>query len=105
MYRNLITGSGTSARNGLPQGSASDPKYQYAQNLALHYLLTGDDRFRESAEDMALGMTELWASPEYAGGDDSWTERNAGFALLAYSWAAMVSDDMSASFGPAPTKP
>ncbi len=97
MYRNLITGSGTSARNGLPQGSASDPKYQYAQNLALHYLLTGDDRFRESAEDMALGMTELWSSPAYAGGDDSWTERNAGFALLAYSWAAMVSDDMSAS--------
>ena len=95
MYRNLITGSGTSARNGLPQGSASDPKYQYAQNLALHYLLTGDDRFRDSAEDMALGMTELWPSPGYAGGDDSWTERNAGFALLAYSWAAMVSDDMS----------
>ena len=97
MYRNLITGSGTSARNGLPQGSASDPKYQYAQNLALHYLLTGDDRFRESAEDMALGMTELWPSPEYAGGDDSWTERNAGFALLAYTWAAMVSDDQSAA--------
>lgn len=97
MYRNLITGSGTSARNGLPEGSASDPKYQYAQNLALHYLLTGDDRFRESAEDMALGMTELWPSPEYAGGDDMWTERNAGFALLAYTWAAMVSDDQSAT--------
>jgi len=97
MYRNLISGAGTSARNGLPQGAASDPKYQYAQNLALHYLLTGDDRFRESAEDMALGMTELWPSPGYAGGNDSWTERNAGFALLAYSWAAMVSDDQSSA--------
>lgn len=95
MYRNLITGTGTGARNGLPQGSASDPKYQYAQNLALHYLLTGDDRFRDSAEDMALGMTELWPSPGYAGGDDSWTERNAGFSLLAYTWAAMVSDDQA----------
>lgn len=97
MYRNLIVGEGTSARNGLPQGSGSDPKYQYAQNLALHYLLTGDDRFRESAEDMALGMTELWASPGYDGGADSWTERNAGFALLAYTWAAVVSDDESAT--------
>ena len=97
MYRNLITGDGTSARNGLPQGSESDPKYQYAQNLAIHYLLTGDDRFRESAEDMALGMTELWPSPEYAGGTDSWTERNAGFSLLAYVWGAMVSDDQAAT--------
>jgi hypothetical protein len=97
MYRNLITGSGTGARNGLPQGSDTDPKYQYAQNLAIHYLLTGDDRFRESAEDMALGMTELWPSPGYAGGSDSWTERNAGFGLLAYVWAALVSDDQAAT--------
>jgi len=85
MYRNLITGSGTGARNGLPEGAASDPKYQYAENLAIHYLLTGDDRAREAAEAMALGMTELWPSPEYAGGSDMWTERNAGFSLLAYT--------------------
>jgi hypothetical protein len=97
MYRNLIVGDGTSAQNGLPEGAGSDPKYQYAQNLAIHYLLTGDDRFREGAEDMALGMTELWPSPEYDGGADMWTERNAGFSLLAYVWAAMVSDDQGAT--------
>jgi hypothetical protein len=93
MYRNLITGTGTSARNGLPEGAGSDPKYTYAQNLAIHYLLTGDDRFRDSAEDMALGMSELWPDPGYAGGADMWTERNAGFALLAYTWALIVTDD------------
>ena len=93
MYRNLITGTGTSARNGLPEGAGSDVKYTYAQNLAIHYLLTGDDRFRDSAEDMALGMSELWPDPGYAGGADMWTERNAGFALLAYTWALIVTDD------------
>ncbi len=97
MYRNLITGSGTGARNGLPEGADGDPKYQYAENLAIHYLLTGDDRAREAAEAMALGMTELWPSPEYNGGSDMWTERNAGFSLLAYTWAAAVSDDQSAT--------
>ena len=96
MYRNRITGSGTSARNGVPAGASSDTKYQYAQNLAIHYLLTGDDRFREAAEDMALGMTELWPDPQYAGGDDMWTERNAGFSLLAYVWALQVTDDQAA---------
>lgn len=97
MFKNRITGSGTGARNGIPQGAAEDPKYQYAQNLAIHYLLTGDDSFREAAEAMALGMTSLWPSPGYAGGTDSWTERNAGFALLAYTWAAMVSDDQASA--------
>ncbi len=97
MFRNRITGTGTGARNGIPEGAASDPKYQYAQNLAIHYLLSGDDRAREAAEAMALGMTELWPSPEYNGGSDSWTERNAGFALLAYTWAAVVTDDQSAT--------
>lgn len=93
MYRNLITGTGTSARNGLPEGAGGDVKYTYSQNLAIHYLLTGDDRFRGSAEDMALGMSQLWPDPGYAGGADMWTERNAGFALLAYTWALIVTDD------------
>jgi hypothetical protein len=96
LYRNAITGSGSGTRNGVP-GAANDVKYAYAQNLALHYLLTGDDRFRESAEGMALGMAELWPSPAYAGGADFWTERHAGFALLAYVWAAMISDDQAAT--------
>lgn len=93
LYRARITGTGAAARNGVP-GGANDPKYQYAQNLAIHHLLTGDDRFREAAEAMALGMAALWPSPEYGGGtDEQWTERNQGFALLATTWAAMVSDD------------
>jgi hypothetical protein len=98
MYRNLITGSGTSTRNGVPPDGANDVKYAYSQNMALHYLLTGDDRYRESAEGIALGMSELWASPGYNGGSDFWTERHAGFGLLAYVWAMIVSDDQSATF-------
>ncbi len=98
MYRNLITGTGTDTRNGLPQSAAGDVKYTYAQNLALHYLLTGDDRFRESAEDIAHGMSALWSSPGYAGGADFWTERHAGFGLLAYLWAGIVTDDEASTF-------
>jgi len=98
MYRNLITGTGSDTRNGLPQGAANDVKYTYAQNLALHYLLSGDDRFRESAEDIAEGMGALWSDPGYAGGADFWTERHAGLALLAYLWAGIVSDDQAADF-------
>src|SRR6185295_6527167 len=84
--------------NGVPPDGANDVKYAYSQNLALHYLLTGDDRYRESAEGIALGMSELWADPGYAGGSDFWTERHAGFSLLAYVWAMIVSDDQSAAF-------
>jgi hypothetical protein len=98
IYRNRITGSGTSTRNGVPPDAADDVKYSYSQNLALHYLLTGDDRYRESAEDIALGMSELWSDPGYAGGSDFWTERHAGFGLLAYVWAMIVSDDQRATF-------
>lgn len=98
MYRNRITGTGTSARNGCPGGGGDDVKYAYSQNLALHYLLTGDERYRESAEDIALGMSTLWSDPGYAGGSDFWTERHAGFGLLAYVWAMIVSDDKKADF-------
>jgi hypothetical protein len=98
MYRNRISGTGAAARNGIGDDAADDVKYNYAQNLALHYLLSGDDRFRESAEDIALGMAELWPDPGYAGGDDFWTERHAGFGLLAYVWAMLVSDDKAPRF-------
>jgi hypothetical protein len=98
IYRNRITGSGEQARNGVAADAAEDVKYTYTQNLALHYLLSGDDRFRESAEDLALGMSKLWPSPGYAGGEDFWTERHAGFSLLAYVWAMIVSDDRSPEF-------
>jgi hypothetical protein len=98
MYRNRITGTGAAARNGIGDDAADDVKYNYTQNLALHYLLSGDDRFRESAEAIGLGMMELWPDPAYAGGDDFWTERHAGFSLLAYDWAMIVSDDHAAEF-------
>jgi hypothetical protein len=98
MYHNRITGSGAAARNGIGDDAGDDVKYNYTQNLALHYLLTGDDRFRERAEDIALAMAQLWPDPGYAGGDDFWTERHAGFGLLAYVWAMIVSDDQAPRF-------
>jgi hypothetical protein len=97
IYRNGITGTGTATRIGVP-GKSGDLKYHYTQNLAIHYLLTGDDRFREAAENVAIRASQLWTSPGYAGGADFWTERNAGFALLAYVWAMIVSDDRQAQF-------
>lgn len=99
LYRAGITGSGASTRIGVP-GAASDLKYHYVQNLAIHYLLTGDDRFREAAENIAHRVQDLHGDPGYygyAGGDDEdeefWTEREAGFGLLAYVWAMVVTDD------------
>jgi len=78
--------------------ASSDIKYHYAQNLAIHYLLTGDDRFREAAENVAERAATLW-SPSYDGSStDFWTERNAGFLLLAQHWASIVSDDRAATF-------
>jgi hypothetical protein len=97
IYRAGITGTGTSTRIGVPT-AADDLKYHYTQNMAIHYLLTGDERFRERAEDVATRITSLWSSPGYAGGSDFWTERHAGFALLAYVWTSIVSDDRAAEF-------
>lgn len=76
-----------------------DPKYHYSQGLALTYLLTGDERYREAAEVVALRMEKLvGAQPGFDGEGDFWTERFAGFALLAFEWAAIVSDDRSGHF-------
>jgi hypothetical protein len=97
LYRSTTTGTGASIQIGVP-GANADLKYHYAQNLAIHYLLTGDDRFREAAEAVALKAATLW-SPSYDGSStDFWTERNAGFLLLAQVWASIVSDDAAASF-------
>lgn len=98
IYRAGITGTGTATRIGVPT-AADDLKYHYAQNLAIHYLLTGDDRFREAAEDIATRARTLWGTGRYAGG--FWTERHAGFGLLAYHWASLVSDDRAAEFAAA----
>ena len=66
--------------------------------MAIHYLLTGDDRFRESAEQIAERAADLW-DPTYSGdANDFWTERHAGFQLLAYVAAMTVSDDKAAEF-------
>jgi hypothetical protein len=96
IYRAGITGTGSATRIGIPTAE-SDVKYHYTQGVAIHYLLTGDDRFRETAEDVGIRMHDLWSDPHYDPGD-FWTERNAGFSLLAYEWAAAVSDDRAAMF-------
>jgi hypothetical protein len=95
IYRAGITGTGASTRIPIAQ---DDSKYHYTQNMAIHFLLSGDDRFREAAEAVGRRTAALWTSPGYAGGDDFWTERSAGFALLAYVWAMIVSDDAAAEF-------
>ena len=76
--------------------ASSDLKYYYSQGMALHYLLTGDDRFREAAEAVSAKVVTMWG-PSYDGSDKFWTERHAGFALLAHEWALMVTDDKAAA--------
>jgi len=97
LYRAGITGTDSATRIGVP-GVSGDLKYHYTQGMAIHYLLTGDTRFREAAENVAVRAHDLWSDPGYAGGSDFWTERHAGFALLDYEWAAAVSDDRAATF-------
>ncbi len=75
---------------------SSDLKYVYTQNLALHYLLSGDDRFREAAETLANRSPVSGYTGAISTG--FWTERHAGFGLLANVWAARVSDDQAATF-------
>ena len=97
IYRRGVTGEDEATRIGVP-GAADDLKYHYTQGLAFHYLMTGDGRYREAAENVAVRAHGLWTDPGYGGGDDFWTERHAGFALLAYEYAALVSDDRAAIF-------
>jgi hypothetical protein len=87
--------NGTTTGIAVP-GASTDLKYHYAQGMALHYLLTGDDRFREGAEAVSARVAGMW-NPKYDGADGFWTERHAGFALLAHEWAAIVSDDKVAA--------
>ncbi|MCC6559254.1 MAG: hypothetical protein IT372_40545 [Polyangiaceae bacterium] len=89
--------SGISASGDTPvPGKYGNLMYHYAQNMAIHYLLSGDDRFRESAELISTRIGQLW-NPWW-NGERHWTERNAGFMLLAYVWTAIVSDNRSAEF-------
>jgi hypothetical protein len=92
IYQAGMTISNGVATNIAVPGAQTDLKYYYAQGMALHYLLTGDDRFREAAEAVSAKVATMW-DPNYDGTDEFWTERHAGFALLAHEWAAIVSDD------------
>ena len=85
----IVNGSTTAIA---PPDANDDLKYHYSQGMAIHYLLTGDDRYREAAEAVSARVDGMW-NPRYDGGDGFWTERHAGFALLAHEWAAIVSDD------------
>ena len=89
VYRTRILASST-----VPP--STDLKYNYTQNLAIHYLLTGDDRFREAAETVAGRSTVSGYTGAYS--TSFWTERSAGFGLLANVYAARVSDDRAAEF-------
>lgn len=89
VYRQRILASST-----VPP--STDLKYNYTQNLAIHYLLTGDDRFREAAETVAGRSTISGYTGAYS--TSFWTERHAGFGLLANVFAARVSDDRAAEF-------
>lgn len=88
----VINSDGLATAIAVP-GALDDLKYHYVQGMAIHYLLTGDERFRDSALAVARRAHELWPEPGYDGSDDFWTERHAAFALLAYDWAARLSDD------------
>ena len=96
IYRSRISGSGSATRIGVPT-AASDVKYHYTQGMAITYLLSGDERLRERVEDVATRTSDLWR-PAYVPGGRFWTERHAGFALLAYVWAARVSHDRRDDF-------
>ena len=96
IYRAGMVISGGVATNIAVPDAQTDLKYYYAQNMALHYLLTGDERYREAAEAVSAKIATMW-NPMYDGADRFWTERHAGFALLAHEWALMVTDDQTAT--------
>jgi hypothetical protein len=62
LYRRGLTGDESKTRIGVP-GAADDLKYHYSQGLAFHYLTTGDVRYREAAEDVALRAPRLVDRP------------------------------------------
>ncbi len=96
IYRAGMTiANGVTTAIAVPNAS-TDLKYFYSQGMALHYLLTGDDRYREAAEAVSAKIDTMW-DPNYDGTDEFWTERHAGFALLAHEWALAVTDDRAAA--------
>jgi hypothetical protein len=96
IYRAGMTISNGVTTNIAVPTAQTDLKYHYSQGMALHFLLTGDDRFREAAEAISARVATMW-NPVYDGGDRFWTERHAGFFLLAHEWALAVTDDKAAA--------
>jgi hypothetical protein len=94
IYRAGMTITNGVATAIAPPTANDDLKYFYSQNMAMHYLLTGDDRFREAAEAVSSRVHTMW-NPLYNGADRFWTERNAGFTLLAHEFARIVTDDQA----------
>jgi hypothetical protein len=94
IYRaGMVIANGVTTAIAVPNAS-TDLKYFYSQGMALHYLMTGDDRYREAAEAVSAKIDTMW-DPDYDGTDEFWTERHAGFALLAHESALMVTDDQA----------
>ena len=96
IYREAISGSGSGARIGVPTAQ-NDLKYHYTQGMGMLYLLTGDERLRDRVKDVATRASDLW-NPSYTPGGSFWTERHAAFGLLAYVWAARISDERRDEF-------
>ena len=92
IYRAGMTVTNGVATNIAVPTAQTDLKYYYSQGMALHYLMTGDDRYREAAEAVSAKIATMW-NPVYDGGSRFWTERHAGFTLLAHEWALAVTDD------------
>jgi hypothetical protein len=94
IYRaGMLIANGMTTAIAVPNAS-TDLKYFYSQGMALHFLLTGDDRYREAAEAVSAKIDTMW-DPAYDGTDEFWTERHAGFSLLAHEWALAVTDDQA----------
>jgi len=68
-----------------------DYKYIYTEGPALLYLLTGDPRYSEAVTRGVEGWSG-WGRIEYSG-EGFWTERHAGFGLLAHLHAYELSGE------------
>jgi len=81
-YRSRINTSGSCIGSFNLGGKNCDAKYNYTEPFALHYMLTGDDRFVQTIRDVAEGWNNGF-DPDYTVGNGFWTERHAGFGWLA----------------------
>src|SRR3989344_1466322 len=73
--------------NGSFDLRSGDWKYTYAEPLAIHYLLTGDERFKTTISSVASGWRNGF-DPSYTVGNGFWTERHAGMGWITalHAW-------------------